>query len=145
VFKSCILEATAGAGHTGQAYAFIVNGSGASAALENCAIRSSSDNASYGPYDLVQSNGKLVVSGCVYETANGTITQGGSGWAGGVNAEVETALADMGLDKAAKLLLNKAVQNKSTGVITYYDDDGETVLLTHTPADTETTITRTPS
>ena len=43
-----------------------------------------------------------------------------------------------------KLLANKAVQNKTTGQITYYDDDGQTVLLTHTPADTQATITRTP-
>lgn len=46
--------------------------------------------------------------------------------------------------KAAKLLVNKAVQNKSTGAIEYFDDDGETVILTHTPTDAESTITRTP-
>jgi len=44
-----------------------------------------------------------------------------------------------------KLLANKAVQNKSTGEIKYYDNDGQTVLLTHTPADAAATITRTPS
>jgi hypothetical protein len=44
-----------------------------------------------------------------------------------------------------KLLANKAVQNKASGVIEYYDDDGQTVLLTHTPTDTEATITRTPA
>ncbi len=44
-----------------------------------------------------------------------------------------------------KLLANKAVQNKSTGEIKYYDDDGQAVLLTHTPADTAVTVTRTPS
>ncbi len=44
-----------------------------------------------------------------------------------------------------KLLANKAVQNKSTGEIKYYDDDGQTVLLTHTPTDAAATITRTPS
>lgn len=44
-----------------------------------------------------------------------------------------------------KLLANKAVQNKSTGEIKYYDDDGQTVLLTHTPIDAEATITRTSS
>jgi hypothetical protein len=47
--------------------------------------------------------------------------------------------------KAAKTLVNKAVQTKSTGVINYYDDDGSTILLTHTPTDAESTITRTPS
>ena len=48
-------------------------------------------------------------------------------------------------EKAAKLLVNKAIQNKSTGVIDYYDDDGVTVILTHTPSDDESTITRAPS
>lgn len=48
-------------------------------------------------------------------------------------------------EKAAKMLINKAAQNKSTGAITYYDDDDETVILTHTPSDLEATITRTPS
>lgn len=43
-----------------------------------------------------------------------------------------------------KLLANKAVQNKSSGQIKYYDDDGQTVLLTHTPTDAEATVTRTP-
>jgi hypothetical protein len=44
-----------------------------------------------------------------------------------------------------KLLANKAVQNKSTGAIQYYDNDGQTVLLTHTPVDEESSITRMPS
>ena len=46
---------------------------------------------------------------------------------------------------ADKLLANKALQDKSTGQIRYYDDDGQTVILTHTPDDAEATITRTPS
>lgn len=44
-----------------------------------------------------------------------------------------------------KILANKAVQTKSTGVIEYYDDDGQTVILTHTPEDGESTIVRMPS
>lgn len=48
-------------------------------------------------------------------------------------------------EKAAKLLVNKAVQSKNTGAIEYFDDDGQTVILTHTPTDGESTITRTPS
>ena len=47
--------------------------------------------------------------------------------------------------KAAKVLVNKAVQNKNTGAIEYYDDDGQTIILTHTPTDEQSTITRTPS
>ncbi|MBA7602775.1 hypothetical protein ES703_09871 [subsurface metagenome] len=48
-------------------------------------------------------------------------------------------------EKAAKMLINKAVQNKATGTINYYDDDGQTVILTHTPTDGESEITRTPN
>lgn len=48
-------------------------------------------------------------------------------------------------ETAAKVLVNKAIQIKSTGVIEYYDDDGQTVILTHTPNDTESSITRAPS
>jgi hypothetical protein len=44
-----------------------------------------------------------------------------------------------------KLLANKAIQNKTTGQIKYYDDDEQTVLLTHVPTEAEATITRTPS
>lgn len=44
-----------------------------------------------------------------------------------------------------KLLANKAIQNKTTGQIKYYDDDEQTVLLTHIPTDAEATITRMPN
>lgn len=46
---------------------------------------------------------------------------------------------------ADKMLANKAVQTKSTGQIKYYDDDRQTILLTHMPIDTEDALTRTPS
>ena len=45
---------------------------------------------------------------------------------------------------AEKILANKAVQNKSSGKIQYYEDDGQTVLLTHTPSETQASITNTP-
>jgi parallel beta-helix repeat protein len=45
-------------------------------------------------------------------------------------------------DKAAKMLMNKAVQDKQTGEIVYYDDDEQTVLLTHTPVESESQVTR---
>jgi hypothetical protein len=41
-----------------------------------------------------------------------------------------------------KLLANKAVQDKSTGQIRYYDDDAETVLVTLTPSDDGDALTR---
>ncbi len=47
--------------------------------------------------------------------------------------------------KAAKVLVNKAVQNKVSGAISYYDDDEQTIILTQTPSENETSITRTPS
>ncbi len=56
-----------------------------------------------------------------------------------------TALENARLDQAAKLLLNKAVQDKATGAIQYYDDDGQTVILTHTPTDSQSQVTRTPN
>jgi hypothetical protein len=52
--------------------------------------------------------------------------------------------AGMTFEKAAKSLVNKAIQNKNTGAIDYYDDDEQTILFTHTPTDDESTITRTP-
>lgn len=59
---------------------------------------------------------------------------------------IENRSIDISLfEKAAKLLVNKAIQSKTTGAIEYFDDDGETVILTHTPADEASTITRTPS
>jgi len=59
-------------------------------------------------------------------------------------AAEEIVWSGSGKVTADKLLANKAVQNKSTGQIQYYDDDGQTVLLAHTPTDATTTITRTP-
>ena len=56
----------------------------------------------------------------------------------------ETVWSGAGKVTCDKLLANKAIQNKVTGEIKYYDDDGQTVLLTHTPVDAAATITRTP-
>jgi hypothetical protein len=44
----------------------------------------------------------------------------------------------------AKILANKAVQDKVTGAIEYYDDDSQTVLLTLMPYDLASTIARMP-
>ncbi len=48
-------------------------------------------------------------------------------------------------EKASKVLTNKAVQTKSTGAIVYYDDDASTPLVTQTPTEDSTIVTRTPS
>lgn len=41
-----------------------------------------------------------------------------------------------------KVLVNKAIQNKSTGQIQYFDDDGQTVLVTLTPSEDHESVTR---
>jgi hypothetical protein len=46
------------------------------------------------------------------------------------------------VEKAAKVLVNKAVQDKVTGQIRYYDDDGQAVILTHTPSEGEEQLVR---
>ncbi len=58
-------------------------------------------------------------------------------------ASEEIIFSGTGKVTADKLLANKAVQNKTTGQIKYYDDDGQTVLLTLAPTDEAATITRT--
>jgi len=60
-------------------------------------------------------------------------------------ASEEIIWSGTGTITADKLLANKAVQDKPSGQIKYYDDDGQTVLLTHTPTDVAATITRTTS
>ena len=59
-------------------------------------------------------------------------------------ASEEIVWSGTGAVTADKLLANKAVQNKPSGQIKYYDDDGQTVLLTHTPTEAAESITRTP-
>jgi hypothetical protein len=41
-----------------------------------------------------------------------------------------------------KATMNKAVWDRLTGAIDYYDDDGQTILLTHTRCQTQASITR---
>jgi len=59
----------------------------------------------------------------------------------GANSIIWRGSGELTVDK---MLANKAVQNKSTGAIDYYDDDGQIVLLTITPSEDESSITRTP-
>jgi len=93
-------------------------------------------------YSLSNGGVNITVQATYYNNntgwTNGTITQMGTGWAASVKSQCDSTVA-------AKILKNKAVQNKSTGVIEYYDDDGTTVVLTHIPTDGELTITRTPN
>ena len=52
-----------------------------------------------------------------------------------------TGIAELTADK---ILVNKAVQDKSTGAIDYYDDDGQTIILTHNPTDDQLSVSRIP-
>ncbi len=44
--------------------------------------------------------------------------------------------------QAAKFIINKTVQDKETGAITVFDDDSSTPLVTLTPVETDTEITK---
>ncbi|TFG49042.1 MAG: hypothetical protein E4H40_03620 [Candidatus Brocadiia bacterium] len=52
------------------------------------------------------------------------------------------AVIDCVKSLAEKMLANKAVQDKLTGAIVYYDDDGVTPVLTHSPVETCSEIER---
>lgn len=101
--------------------------------VHNCKIDLSSDAFYATGHDY-----SVVLAGAVIdgETLNAVLA----------SFSIENRFAGSSLfQKAAKLLVNKAIQNKLSGAVEYYDDDGETVILTHTPSDAESTITRTPS
>lgn len=127
IFRDCIFAVSAGSGHTGAAAGVHVNGAGAVAVLENCLTKAVSANASPGPYDLYQSTGEIVALNTRYLTSSGIIDTGGPR-----------------LDAVIKLLTNKTIQTKSSGVVTVYDDDGSTPLMTLTPTEDSTKITMTP-
>ena len=46
---------------------------------------------------------------------------------------------------AIKLLMNKTVQDRIAETISYYDDDGQTVLFAHDTVEDAATFTRTPA
>ncbi len=60
----------------------------------------------------------------------------------GTGSIIWTGIAELTCDK---ILANKAVQNKLTSEISYYDDDSQTVILTITPGEDESTLTRIPT
>jgi len=98
--------------------------------VHNCKIDLSSDAFYVAGHDY-----SVVLAGAVIDgqTVNAVLA----------TFSIENRFAGSSLfEKAAKVLVNKAVQSKATGAIDYYDDDGETVILTHTPTDAESTLTR---
>lgn len=114
---------------TGQVSGIYTGLSGVKVVVDNCVFRVAGDTAS-SVVDIRAGSGLVVVSGCAYNTA-----------AGNVKVIDSAGL----LTKAARILLNKAVQSKLTGEIRYYDDDGVTAILTHTPEENESSFTRMPS
>jgi hypothetical protein len=114
---------------TGQVSGIWTGLSGVKVAVDNCVFRVAGDTAS-SVVDIRVGSGLAVVSGCAYATT-----------AGNVKIVDSAGL----LARAAKVLLNKAEQNKLTGEIRYYDDDGVTAILTHTPEENESSFTRMPS
>ncbi len=48
------------------------------------------------------------------------------------------------IEKASQMLVNKAIQNKLSGAINYYDNTGENVILTHNLIEEESEIIRMP-
>ncbi|MHC4122311.1 MAG: hypothetical protein ACYSSI_01955 [Planctomycetota bacterium] len=101
--------------------------------VHNCKIDTSSDSFYAAGHDYFVVLAGAVIDGETVNTVLASFT-------------IENRFAGSSLfEKAAKMLINKAIQNKVTGAIEYYDDDNSTVILTHTPSDSQNSITRTPS
>jgi hypothetical protein len=133
IFDGCTFYTIAPAGRTGQVYGVKTAYSGAMAILNNCLFSTTGQGASGGAKDLINQAGTIIVSGCRYDAAktSGVITQA-------VSADNYVEL----LVKAAKTTTNKASQDKLSGAIRYYDNDGQTVILTHTPSEDGLSLTR---
>jgi hypothetical protein len=133
IFDGCTFYTIAPTDRTGQVYGVKTAYSGALAILNNCVFNTTGAGASGGAKDLINEAGRIIVSGCRYDAAktSGVITQA-------VSADNYVDL----LIKAAKMMTNKAVQDKLSGAIQYFDNDGQTVILTHTPSEDESSLTR---
>ena len=162
-FHNCVFVATTQSPFAGYLYGLFSQNAGADTVLQNCTFYTSATGTPAERYDLKSQSGTIIVNGCKYASSNGTITQADSNWAnalavalftnGAANklkidaagkvdaASIQGINAEL-LQKAAKMLLNKAMQDKLTGAIRYYDDDGQTVLLTHTPNEDASSLTR---
>ena len=162
VCENCIMTAS-GASTNGYIFGVRVQNYGR-LVLKNCSIFTTAGAGT--ATDIRQTgSGQVIVNACAYNpsTVTGTITNQDSNWAaamagalftngaanklkidaaGRVEAGSVEGINAESLQKAAKMLLNKAVQDKLTGVIRYYDDDGQTVILTHTPDEGASSLTR---
>jgi hypothetical protein len=167
IFANCCFFTSASAGRTGEVLGLRMNKSTSVAVLHGCLFNTIGPGASGGPMDLKNAaGGTIIVRGCHYLTSSGVIIQSGSGWSdslatalftngpanklnvdasGRVNVGAIKGVDADAMIKVIKLLKNKAAQDKLTGAIRYYDDDGQTVILTHTPSEDESSFTRTVS
>lgn len=165
VCENCIMTAS-GSSTNGYIFGVRVQNYGR-LVLKNCSIFTTAGAGT--ATDIRQTgSGQVIVNACAYNpsTVTGTITNQDSNWAsamavalftngaanklkidavGRVDAGSVEGINAESLQKVAKMLLNKAVQDKLTGAIRYYDDDGQTVILTHTPSEDGTSVTRTVS
>jgi hypothetical protein len=143
VFENCYFNTSAPAGRTGDVFGVYVNYASSAVVLNGCIFNTVGPDASGGPKDLYNAAGNIIVNGCSYSTYSGTITQGDSRWASAVKAQAGAAIDEnTSLQKTIKMLKNKAVLDKLSGEIRYFDDDGQTVILTHTPNENESSLTR---
>jgi hypothetical protein len=127
IFDGCTFYTIAPAGRTGLIYGIKTAYAGVVAILNNCLFNTTGPGANGGPKDLINEAGTIIVNGCRYDAGK---TMG---------AIIQT---DSNLTKAVKMLTNKAVQDKLSRAIQYYDNDGQTVILTHTPQEDATSLTR---
>jgi len=158
VMENCNLIAVTKTSATGDAVASLAGSAinNSYYTFKNCSFYSSSNGGTASDIKTFKDS-IVVLSNCMYDRTK--VLLSGSAKAidiSDANGRVDVAkiegtdatnaiIAEVDKTKAAKVLLNKAVQDKLTGVIDYYDDDGQTVILTHTPVDGESEIERTPS
>jgi predicted DNA binding protein len=167
VVSECVFYVAGGETNTGKAFGIRLYHADSLATVFNSVFYVSAEGTS-AVYHLYAFQGKIIVANSAYDgnKTYGTVVQADSGWANALAAalfvngaanklkidaagrvdvgDVKGADAEL-LTKAAKVLLNKAEQNKLTGEIRYYDDDGQTAILTHTPDENESSFTRMPS
>jgi len=108
-YNNCVIYVSAGASVDGNLFGVQVQHADANVVLNNCVIRTLAAGTPALHSDLKSISGRLVVNNCSYDTSDGTIAHGGSGHMDAVNAEVDTALSDIGLDtNAVKRIGNAA-------------------------------------
>jgi hypothetical protein len=144
-FENCTFYAKGGANNTGNAFGLRVENSGSYVSAVNCSCYNEASSAA-SKYDFKVNSGLCVVGNCAYSAVSGNVKILNALSPVDVSGRVNVgAIKDVDAEiliKAGKLLKNKAVQDKLTGAIRYYDDDNQTVILTHTPNEDEAGITR---